>query len=92
MSSGAGEAQDRRVPEFVIHHRHEHEECGAVFASFQGFSSRLRRQAAAVSCDHGGHDIWWCVEADTAAQALELVPHYVASRAHVTQIERTVIP
>jgi len=80
------------VPEFVIHHRHESNECGAVFASFQGFVSPVRRRSAPTSCRHGGHDIWWFVEAETTAQALALVPPYVAERASVTRIERIAIP
>jgi len=83
---------DDEVPAFVIHHRHEPAECGAVFASFQGFVSPLRQRQAAASCFYGGHDIWWLVEADTAAHAFELVPAYVAKRAAVTQVERLVIP
>ena len=80
------------VPDFVIYHRHEPSECGAVFASFQGFVSPLRQRPAAASCDHGGHDIWWFVQADTAARASELVPAYVAKRSAVTRVERVVIP
>ena len=80
------------MPEFVIHHQHSATECGAVFASFQGVASPVRQQPAAVSCDHGGHDIWWCVQADTLDGALELLPRYVASRATATRIERTLIP
>ena len=83
---------DDEVPAFVIHHRHEPAECGAVFASFQGFVSPLRQRPAAASCHYGGHEIWWFVQADTAARALELVPAYVAKRSAVTRVERVVIP
>jgi hypothetical protein len=86
------QAHDRHVPEFIIHHRHDQAECGAVFASFQGFHSVLRRRPAAVSCAYSGHDIWWCVEADTEAAALELIPDFVAARSSATRFERTVIP
>jgi hypothetical protein len=90
--AGRGFPHDDDVPQFLIHHRHEPTECGAVFASFQGFVSPVRRQPAPASCRHGGHDIWWFVEADTAAHALDLVPRYVAERAVVTRVERLVIP
>ena len=83
---------DDDVSEFVIHHRHRPAECGPVFASFQGFLSPVRQQPASASCDHGGHDIWWLVEADSATGALELLPRYVAERAFVIQVERVVIP
>ena len=87
-----GFPHDDAVPEFVIHHRHAAAECGAVFASFQGQVSPVRRRPAPTSCHHGGHDIWWLVEADSATGALELLPRYVAERAFVVQVERVVIP
>jgi hypothetical protein len=80
------------VPEFLIHHRHEPSECAAVYASFQGFVTPLRHRLAAASCDHGGHDIWWFVEAETSARATDLVPAYVARRSAVARIERVRIP
>ena len=92
MNRASWVLHDGRVPEFVIHHTHEPSECAAVFASFQGFVTPLRKRTAAASCDHGGHDIWWFVDAESAARALELVPAYVAKRAAVTRIERVLIP
>lgn len=80
------------MPEFLIHHRHEPSECAAVFASFQGFVSPLRRRPAVASCDHGGHAIWWFVEASSAPAALDLVPAYVARRSVVVRVEHIPIP
>ena len=51
------------MPRFLIHHNHEPHECGVVFASFRGHGSPLRHRAALASCAHGGHAIWWTVEA-----------------------------
>ena len=92
MNGHPGRAHADEVSEFVIHHRHEPSECGAVYASFQGFPSPLRRRPVAASCDHGGHDIWWFVEAETAARAMEMVPAFVAARSAVAQVERVLIP
>jgi hypothetical protein len=80
------------VPQFLIHHRHAAADCGAVFASFHGFASPLRRRSTPSSCPCGGHDIWWCVEADDAAAALALLPFYVATRATATQVSAWCIP
>ena len=80
------------VSKFIIHHLHEPSECGAVFASFQGFVSPLRRRSATASCDYGGHEIWWLVEAESASAALRLVPAFIASRSVIAQVERVHIP
>jgi hypothetical protein len=80
------------MPCFLIQHRHDPEECGAVFASFKGCESPLRRHATVGSCAFGGHAIWWRVEAATATEALELLPAYVAARAIATRVGAVDIP
>jgi hypothetical protein len=80
------------MPCFLIQHRHDPEECGAVFASFKGHESPLRRHATVASCAFGGHAIWWRVEAATATEALELLPSYVAARAIATRVGAVDIP
>jgi hypothetical protein len=92
MSPPAPAARLAAVPQFLIHHRHAADDCGAVFASFHGFASPLRRSSTPSSCPCGGHDIWWSVEADDAAAALALLPFYVAARATATQIGAVRIP
>jgi hypothetical protein len=85
-----GHASD--VPQFLIHHRHDADDCGVVFASFRGFASPLRRSTTLGSCPCDGHDIWWSVEADDEAAALDLLPFYVATRATVTRVGAIRIP
>jgi hypothetical protein len=51
------------VPHFILHNRHDADDCGVVFAAFRGFTSPLRHTAALVSCRSGGHEIWWRVVA-----------------------------
>lgn len=71
-------------------HRHEPRDCGVVFASFRGYESPLGHQATLASCRSGNHAIWWTVEAETAEDALRLLPAYVAERsttARVTEVE-----
>ena len=80
------------MPQFLIHHQHEPHDCGVVFASFRGFASALRHRPALASCPGGGHAIWWSVTAATEAEALELLPAYVADRATVTRVEEVEIP
>jgi hypothetical protein len=77
---------------FLIHHRHEACECGAVFASFRGHESPLRHHATLASCAFGGHAIWWSVEAAGENEALGLLPFYVAQRASATRVGEVVIP
>jgi len=77
---------------YLLHHRHEPHECGVVFASFSGHESPLRRHATLTSCASGGHEIWWTVDAETAADALELLPFYVAERTSATSVNEVDIP
>ena len=86
----AGQAQP--MPRFVLHHRHEADECGVVFASFHGHDSPLRRQPTLTSCRSGGHAIWWTVDAGCEAEALALLPPYVAERTSAACVSAVEIP
>jgi hypothetical protein len=77
---------------YVLHHRHEADECGVVFASFKGHNSPLRRQPTFASCRSGGHAIWWTVEAACEADALALLPPYVAERTTASSVSAVDIP
>jgi len=77
---------------YLLHHRHEPQECGVVFASFKGHESPLRHQATLGSCRSGGHAIWWTVEAESDADALRQLPYYVAARTTVTRVNEVQIP
>ena len=63
-----------------------------VFASFKGHPSPLRHRATLASCRSGGHAIWWEVEADDEADALALLPTYVAKRTTVARVNEVEIP
>jgi hypothetical protein len=80
------------MPRFLIHHRHEPQECGVVFAAFRGHDTPLRRRATLASCAFGGHAIWWTVEAAGETEALGLLPFFVAERATATQVGEVEIP
>lgn len=84
--------QARGMPRFLLQHRHEPQECGVVFASFKGHSSPLRHRTTLASCRSGGHAIWWEVEAGTEAEALALLPAYVAKRTVVSRVSEVQIP
>ena len=77
---------------YLIHHRHAAHECGVAFASFRGHDSSLRHQAALASCDSGGHAIWWTVDAATEADALALLPFFIAERSTATAVTEVAIP
>lgn len=77
---------------FLLHHRHTTGECRVVFASFKGFASPLRHRAAVGSCAWGGHELWWDLEADSDADALGLLPRYVAERTTAHQVGDVEIP
>jgi hypothetical protein len=80
------------MPRYLLHHRHQQHECGAVFAGFRGFDSPLRHGSALGSCDFGGHAIWWAVDAASEKHALELLPFFVAERTTVIPVTEVAIP
>lgn len=77
---------------YVLEHHHEPRECGVVFASFKGHASPLRHRPTLASCRSGGHAIWWTVEAESEADALRLLPAYVAERTKVSRVNEVEIP
>jgi hypothetical protein len=77
---------------YLLHHRHTPDECGVVFASFKGHQSPLRHRATLASCHSGGHEIWWTVEAEAEADAIRLLPYYVAQRTTITRVSEVQIP
>lgn len=44
------------------------------------------------ACAYGGHMIWWSVEAGSEAEALGLLPFFVAQRATATRVGQIDIP
>lgn len=80
------------MPKFRLHHQHRPEECRVVVASWQGFASPLRRSATLASCVNGGHEIWWDVEAESSAAALEHLPNYVSERTEAIAVTEIEIP
>ena len=77
---------------FLLHHRHQPDECGVVFASFKGHQSPLRHRPTLASCRFGGHAIWWTVDAASEQEALALLPLYVAERTTAATVDEVEIP
>ena len=80
------------MPIYLLQHRHRPDECEAVFAAWQGFSSALRGSAAFSTCLEGGHELWWVVPARDSAAAADLLPRFVAERSSVTRVREVSIP
>ena len=85
-------AQTAAMARFLLHHRHEAEDCGVVFASFRGHESSLRHRDALATCAFGGHAIFWAVEAIDESQALGLLHYFVAERATAIRVRKVRIP
>jgi hypothetical protein len=77
---------------FLLVHQHAPEHCSSAWAAWRGHPSRLHGSDVACSCVHGGHTIWWEVEAAGAEEALALLPDYVARSTRVVPIRRVVTP
>ena len=80
------------MPFFLLHHRHQPDECDAAFAAWQGFRSPLRQGHVASSCLTGDHGVWWRVEAVGPSEALALLPRFVAERTNPIQVREVQIP
>jgi hypothetical protein len=82
----------RCMPRYLLHHHHEPNECGVVFAAFRGFESPLRHKGALASCDCGGHSLWWTVGAASEDDALAQLPYFVAKRTTAVPVNEVLIP
>ena len=80
------------MPRYLLHHSHTADECGVVFTSFKGHDSPLRHRPTLASCRTGGHEIWWTVDVGSEADALRLLPYYVAERTSITRVGEVQIP
>lgn len=73
---------------YRLHHVHAPAECRAAHAAWRGWRSPLREADAVSSCRFGGHETWWDVECASRAEALALLPAFVARRTEAIQVER----
>lgn len=80
------------MPSFLLHHRHEAEECPSAYAAWKGFDSPLRGVEAPSSCRFGGHEIWWEVDAPNDHDALARLPGFVGERSVAIRVNRVEIP
>ena len=80
------------MPFFLLHHRHA--PASARLRSPPGRASRALSVTgwAASTCLAGGHSLWWRVQADDAAEALALLPRFVARRTVPIEIRDVEIP
>jgi hypothetical protein len=92
MSAAPPVAKLGGMTRYVLQHHHKPRECGIGFASFKGHHSPLRHRATLASCRSGGHAIWWTVEAESEADALALLPTYVAERTTAARVNEIEIP
>jgi hypothetical protein len=79
---------------FVLSHRHPPSECGVAYAAWKGFESPLRHGSALSSCRGEGatHLLMWTVEAESAADALAMLPDWVASRTEASAVAEVAMP
>ena len=80
------------MPRFLLHHGHDPSECGVAFAAWRGFPSPLRRRPVVGSCRHGGHELWWLVDAQGPDAALAQLPHWLAARTRAIEVTDVPIP
>ena len=67
-------------------------ECAAAFAAWTGFRSPLRHGQQRRRCLAGGHALWWRVQADDSAEALSLLPPFLARRTTPIEVRDVEIP
>ena len=72
------------MPKFVLTHAHQPGECAVSVAAWRGFASPLRHGRPLGSCAHGGHCVWWTVDA--------MLPDYVARRTVAAEVREVHLP
>ena len=80
------------MPRYLVHHRHEPQQCGIAFAAFKGYPSPLRHRTALASCVDGDHGIWWAVAASGEDDARRQLPFFIAQHSTVTRVTEVLIP
>ena len=80
------------MPSYLLHHRHDPDECDAAFAAWQGFMSELRGSSPLSTCLEGGHELWWVIVAPDSAAAIGRLPRFVAERSSVIRVRAVSIP
>jgi hypothetical protein len=80
------------MPQFVLWHHHEPDECRTAFAAWRGFDSPLRGASALASCLTGRHTVCWTLRAESRADAHGLLPAFVAARTEVVEVREITIP
>ena len=80
------------MPSYLLEHRHKARECGVVFSAFKGDESPLRHPPTLASCRSGRHAISWTVDARSEAEAVALLPSYVAARTTASRVDEVEIP
>ena len=80
------------MPSYLLCHRHASDECGASLAAWRGFDSPLRDSATIASCQFGGHQMWWQVEAPGADEALAQLPYFLAQRSDAIRVTQLRLP
>ncbi len=92
MAGRPGLPEPPHVVPFLLHHRHQPDECGRSFAAWKDVASPLRHETALATCRRGGHELWWVVEAEDKDGALALLPAYVAERTKALRVDRVPVP
>jgi hypothetical protein len=80
------------MPLYLVTHMHRAEECGVAFAAWRGFDSPLRRFPTLSSCQAGGHQLWWRIEAPDEQAALAQVPWWIGQRSVVASVSEVRLP
>ncbi|MDN5930631.1 MAG: hypothetical protein L0I24_06160 [Pseudonocardia sp.] len=80
------------MPRLTLWHQHEPGECSAAFAAWRGVDSPLRHGTALASCLTGTHTVCWTVDAAGPAEALAMLPPFVAARSRVLELREVTIP
>jgi hypothetical protein len=69
-----------QLQRYLLHHRHDPEECEWLHGSWTGFAGRLIQGVTVTTCSHADHGICWTLTAESEADALAQLPAPVAAR------------
>ena len=82
---------------YALSHTHAPDDCGVSYAAWRGFDSRLRHEPTLATCAQEGssgedHVVLWTVEAASPAEALGLLPQWLAERTEARPVDEVAIP
>lgn len=71
------------MAEFMLYHTHLGEDCERIFSELQNIAQSMKGKTFFCTCLSGNHGVFFQVEADSAEDALRLLPEAMRDTTNV---------